>query len=52
MIVVAWTNVISKNAMNVVRFWIYSEDRADVLADWMRVLEKEKASKMALRFLG
>lgn len=45
MVVVAWTKVIGKNAMNVVRFWIYSEDRVDVLTDWMRVLEKEKTPR-------
>lgn len=39
MVVVSWTNVIAKDAMNVVRFWIYS----DMLTDWLRVLEKEKA---------
>lgn len=33
MIVVAWTEVKGKNAVNMVRFWIYSEDRADVLTD-------------------
>lgn len=42
---------IAKDAMKVVRFWVYSEDRADVLTDWMRVLEKEKASRMTPRFL-
>lgn len=43
--------MIGKNAINIVRFWMYSEDRADVLAGWMRVLEKEKASRMAPRVL-
>lgn len=33
--------MIAKDVMNLVKFWIYSEDRADVLTGWIRVLEKD-----------
>ena len=41
-----------EDAMKVARFWTHFEDRADVLTDGMRVLEKEKALRMTPRFLA
>lgn len=44
MLLVAYTNVIGKGDEKGVRFWVYSEVRANMLTDWM-------TSRVTPRFL-